>query len=118
MIVILNRYLDLILPLLFHESMSKDMNKPGCTKSLPPVRNASLHLHLRETKFERGRGLAGRHRQCHVVAYRQQQGASDMIRESTGGGSQGAIVSGSGQIRAEGIMAGSDGCLVTILKPT
>ena len=46
-----------------------------CTNFLPHIRNASLHLHLRETKFERGRGIAGRsklrHRQCHVVAYRQ-----------------------------------------------
>ena len=102
--------------------MSKNIIETECTNFLPHIRNASLHLHLRETKFERGRGIAGRsklrHRQCHVVAYRQQQGASDMIRESAGGGSQGAIVSGSGQIRAEGIMAGSDGCLGTILEPT
>ena len=64
----------------------------GCTNFLRPVRNASLHLHLRETKLERGRGIASRstlcHRQCRVDAYRRQQGATDMIRESAKGGRQ------------------------------
>ena len=93
--------------------MSKDIIEMECNNFLLHIRNASLHLHLRETKFERGRGIAGRsklcHRQCHIIAYRQQQGASDMIRESAGGGSH------SMRVRAEGVMAGSDGCLGTII---
>ena len=98
--------------------MSKDIIKTGSTKSFPPIHNASF---LRETKLQRGLGIAGRsklrHRHRHVVACHKYQKASNMIRESAVRGSQGAEEPQqqrrSAQVQAEGIMARSHAGLGT-----
>ena len=74
------------------KTMSRDIIKTGSTKSFLPIRNA---LFLRKTKLRRGAlSIASRFkiRHCHrhVVACRQQQGASNMIRQSAARGSEGA----------------------------
>ena len=71
--------------------MSRDIIKTSSTKSFLPIRNTSF---LRKSKLQRGLSIASRfnirHSHRHVVACRQQQGASNMIRQSTARGSQGA----------------------------
>ena len=86
--------------------MSEDIIKTSSTKSFLPIRKTSF---LRKTKLQRGLSIAIRFniRHCHrhVVACRQRQGASNMIRQSAARGSQGAKEPVAGQVTSAQVQA-------------